>query len=61
MGAAHGDGGIRSTWAALGWEWSWLGYSIRNAVAVTVGTRQDLLKGFLVWNRSTGRMYAYRY
>lgn len=53
-------GGIRAKWVSLGAESSWLGYPTSDEFSVTVGRRQNFQKGYLVWNRSTGAVVAYR-
>ena len=59
---AHPVGGaIRRTWVGLGSETSWLGYPRSDEYSVTVGRRQSFQNGYLVWNRSTGKVTAYRY
>ncbi len=59
-GAHPVTGAILSTWAKLGYERSWLGYPKSDAYTVTVGIRQNFQRGYLVWNRSTGTVKAYR-
>ena len=59
-GAHPVTGAIRSKWASLGWERSWLGYPTSDPFTVTVGRRQNFQHGNLVWNRSTGTVTAYR-
>jgi uncharacterized protein with LGFP repeats len=59
-GAHWLSGAIRRTWASLGWERSWLGYPTTDPYAVTVGVRQGFQHGFLIWNRTTGVVTAYR-
>ena len=54
-------GAIRRTWVGLGSETSWLGYPRSDEYSVTVGRRQSFQNGYLVWNRSTGKVTAYRY
>ncbi|HEY9494625.1 MAG TPA: PQQ-dependent sugar dehydrogenase [Intrasporangium sp.] len=59
-GAHHVTGAIHSTWAKLGYERSWLGYPKSDPYTVSVGIRQNFQRGYLVWNRSTGTVKAYR-
>ncbi len=59
-GAHWLNGPIRSRWASLGWERSWLGYPTSDPYVVTAGTRQRFERGYLVWNRTTGTVTAYR-
>ncbi|WP_324143497.1 PQQ-dependent sugar dehydrogenase [Intrasporangium sp.] len=58
-GAHPVTGAIRTAWAKLGWERSWLGYPKSDPYTVTVGIRQNFQHGYLVWNRSTGAVRAY--
>ncbi|WP_353510381.1 PQQ-dependent sugar dehydrogenase [Intrasporangium sp.] len=59
-GAHPVTGAIRSTWAKLGYERSWLGYPKSDPYAVSGGVRQNFQHGYLVWSRSTGAVKAYR-
>ena len=53
-------GGIRAKWVSLGSETSWVGYPTTDEFLVPGGRRQNFQKGYLVWNRSTGAVIAYR-
>ena len=53
-GAHAVTGGIRSFWAAQGWERGTLGYPTSELYAVTGAYRQNFQRGALSWNASTG-------
>ena len=59
-GAHPVTGAIRSKYAALGWERSFLGYPKSDPFAVTGGIRQNFQGGYLVWARATGVVTAHR-
>ena len=61
LGAHPVSGSIRSKWASMGWERSWLGYPTGDMYTVTLGRRQNFQHGYLVWKRSTGVVSAYRF
>jgi hypothetical protein len=58
-GAHPVTGAIRTAWAKLGYERSWLGYPKSDPYTVSVGIRQNFQRGYMVWNRSTGAVRAY--
>ena len=60
-GAHPVRGAIRTKWATLGWERSWLGYPTGDDYSTTNGRRPNFQKGYITWNRYTGRTSAYRY
>ncbi|GAB3069444.1 PQQ-dependent sugar dehydrogenase [Intrasporangium mesophilum] len=59
-GAHPVTGAIRSKYAALSWERSFLGYPKSDPFAVSGGVRQNFQGGYLVWARATGVVTAYR-
>lgn len=59
-GAHEVRGAIRTTWASLGWERSWLGYPTSNEYSVPGGRRSDFTGGSLVYSYSTGRVTSIR-
>ncbi|WP_027929642.1 N-acetylmuramoyl-L-alanine amidase [Amycolatopsis thermoflava] len=54
-------GVIRSHWASLGWETSWLGYPTSDEYGVAGGRRSDFQGGYIVFSFATGKATAYRY
>ncbi|MFC4854714.1 PQQ-dependent sugar dehydrogenase [Actinophytocola glycyrrhizae] len=60
-GAWAVTGAIRSRYAALGYEKSYLGYPRTNEYSVTGGARSDFQHGYIFWNRATGQVTDRRY
>ncbi len=60
-GAREVYGAIRARWAALGWEWSYLGYPTSGEFAITGGRRSNFERGFITWDARTGRVTDRRY
>jgi uncharacterized protein with LGFP repeats len=52
-GAHEVRGGIRATWAALGWEHSRLGYPVTGEYGISGGRRSDFQHGSILWNSAT--------
>lgn len=46
-------GAIRSRWASLGWERSWLGYPVTDQYPVAGGLRSDFQHGSIIWNSAS--------
>jgi uncharacterized protein with LGFP repeats len=55
-GAHEVHGAIRTRWAQLGWERSYLGYPKRGPYAVPGGLRADFQFGYIELNQSTGQV-----
>ncbi len=53
-GAHEVHGAILSTWGAMGWERSPLGYPISDEYDVNAGRQSDFQGGFLRWTAATG-------
>ncbi|WP_307849513.1 N-acetylmuramoyl-L-alanine amidase [Qaidamihabitans albus] len=60
-GAPEIRGNIKSKWAQLGWERSYLGYPTSDEFSVPVGRRSNFQGGYIVWNSTTGAVTAHRY
>jgi uncharacterized protein with LGFP repeats len=54
-------GGIRTRWRALGAERSYLGFPSSDEFSTSTGTRQNYQRGYIAWNRTTGRIVDRRY
>ncbi|NIJ09869.1 uncharacterized protein with LGFP repeats [Saccharomonospora amisosensis] len=54
-------GAIKSKWAQLGWERSFLGYPTSDEFAISGGRRSNFQHGYITWNASTGATTAYSY
>ncbi|WP_420821071.1 polysaccharide deacetylase family protein [Sinomonas gamaensis] len=48
-------GGIRATWASLGWETGRLGYPVSDEYGITGGRRSDFQHGSILWHAASGR------
>jgi uncharacterized protein with LGFP repeats len=53
-GAWEVRGAIRSRWASMGWERSWLGYPVSHEYTTPAGARSDFEHGSIVWDATTG-------
>lgn len=53
IGSHEVHGGIRATWASLGWERSRLGYPTSDEFAITGGRRNDFQHGYITWSAVT--------
>lgn len=53
IGSHEVHGGIRATWASLGWERSRLGYPISDEFSVAGGRRSNFQHGYITWNATT--------
>ncbi|TKG69918.1 PQQ-dependent sugar dehydrogenase [Prauserella endophytica] len=60
-GARDIYGAIRTRWAALGWERSYLGYPTSGEFAVTGGRRNNFQHGYIQWTAATGAVIDRRY
>ena len=60
-GAQEVYGAIRSRWAALGWERSYLGYPTSGEFTVYQGRRNNFRYGFVTWNALTGATLHHPY
>jgi uncharacterized protein with LGFP repeats len=60
-GAHEVHGAIRSRWASLGWERSYLGYPISDEYSIPGGRRSDFENGYITWNAATGVVTDRRY
>jgi uncharacterized protein with LGFP repeats len=60
-GAQDVYGAIRSRWAALGWERSYLGYPTSGEFAVPGGRRSNFQNGYITWDAASGRVTDIRY
>jgi uncharacterized protein with LGFP repeats len=60
-GAHSVTGGIRLRWRALGAERSYLGFPSTDEFSTSTGTRQNYQRGYITWNRSTGKIVDRRY
>ncbi|WP_436786041.1 hypothetical protein [Yinghuangia sp. YIM S10712] len=54
-------GSIRTHWAHLGWETSWLGYPTTNEFDIPGGKRTNFQGGYITWTAATGAVAAYPY
>lgn len=54
-------GAIRTRWAALGWERSYLGYPTSGEFAISGGRRTNFERGYITWNARTGQVIDRRY
>jgi uncharacterized protein with LGFP repeats len=54
IGAHEVHGGIRETWAAMGWERSVLGYPTSDEFSIPGGRRSNFEHGTISWNAATG-------
>ncbi|MGW0665294.1 hypothetical protein [Streptodolium elevatio] len=52
-------GAIRTHWASIGWETSWLGYPTSNEFDVAGGKRSNFQHGYLIWTAATGAVTAH--
>ena len=55
IGSHEVHGGIRATWASLGWERSRLGYPITDEFSVPGGRRSTFQHGYIFWNATTAK------
>jgi uncharacterized protein with LGFP repeats len=53
IGSHEVHGGIRATWASLGWERSRLGYPTSDEFSVAGGRRSNFQHGYITWNATT--------
>ncbi|WTW98216.1 hypothetical protein OG216_34935 [Streptomycetaceae bacterium NBC_01309] len=53
-------GSIRTYWASIGWETSWLGYPTSNEFDIPGGRRSNFQNGYITWTAATGAINAYR-
>jgi uncharacterized protein with LGFP repeats len=53
IGSHEVHGGIRATWASLGWERSRLGYPTTDEFSVPGGRRSTFQHGYIFWNATT--------
>jgi glucose/arabinose dehydrogenase len=53
IGSHEVHGGIRATWASLGWERSKLGYPTSDEFAITGGRRSNFQHGYITWSAAT--------
>jgi len=60
-GAHEVYGPIRRRWARLGWERSYLGFPTTGVRVVRLGLRSDFQRGYIRWNKSTGKIIDRRY
>jgi glucose/arabinose dehydrogenase len=60
-GAHETFGAIRTRWAALGWERSYLGYPTSGEFSIPGGRRSNFQYGFITWNATTGQVIDRRY
>ncbi|HEY0451530.1 PQQ-dependent sugar dehydrogenase [Actinophytocola sp.] len=60
-GAWSVEGGIRTRWAQLGWERSYLGYPTSDEYAVAGGRRSNFQWGYIVYNAATHQVTDRRY
>jgi LGFP repeat len=59
-GAHELQGMIKSRWAALGWENSYLGYPTSDEFAIAGGRQSNFQHGYITYNTSTGKVTDYR-
>ncbi|WP_040405837.1 PQQ-dependent sugar dehydrogenase [Amycolatopsis nigrescens] len=52
---------IRERWAALGWEFSYLGHLKSSEYSIPGGRRSDFQYGYITWNAATGQVQDRRY
>jgi uncharacterized protein with LGFP repeats len=52
-GAHNVQGSIRSTWAGLGWEGSFLGFPTSDEYPIASGARSDFQGGQITWDSAT--------
>jgi glucose/arabinose dehydrogenase len=60
-GAHEIYGAIKTRWAQLGWERSYLGYPTSGEFAVSGGRRSNFQHGYIVWYSATGQVVDRRY
>lgn len=60
-GAQDVQGAIRTRWAQLGWERSYLGYPTSGEFGIPGGRRSNFERGFITWDARTGRVTDRRY
>ncbi len=60
-GAHSVTGGIRTRWRALRAELGYLGYPRSDEYSTATGTRSNFQRGYITWNRTTGRIVDRRY
>lgn len=60
-GAHEVHGAIKTRWASLGWERSYLGYPTTDEYSIPGGKRSDFQYGYITWNASTGVVTDRRY
>jgi glucose/arabinose dehydrogenase len=53
IGSHEVHGGIRATWASLGWERSRLGYPTSDEFAIVGGRRNNFQHGYITWSATT--------
>ena len=59
-GAHSVVGGIRTAWAQLGWESSWLGFPVSSEYDVAGGRRSDFQGGWITWDATTRTTTVHR-
>ncbi len=60
-GAHEVHGLIKTRWAALGWERSYLGYPTSDEFAIAGGRRSNFERGYIIWNAASGVVTDRRY
>jgi len=60
-GAHEVHGAIRTRWASMGWERSYLGYPTSDEFGIPGGRRSNFWYGYVTWNASTGQVIDRRY
>ncbi|MFF5991312.1 N-acetylmuramoyl-L-alanine amidase [Prauserella flavalba] len=60
-GAHEIRGAIKTKWAQLGWERSFLGYPTSDEFAISGGRRSNFERGYITWNAATGVTTARSY
>ena len=53
IGSHEVHGGIRATWASLGWERSRLGYPTSDEFSIAGGRQSNFQHGYITWNATT--------
>ncbi len=53
------QGMIKSRWAALGWERSYLGYPTSDEFAISGGRQSNFQNGYITYNAATGKVTDY--
>lgn len=60
-GAHEVQGAIKSRWASLGWERSYLGYPTSDEFGISGGRRTDFQNGYITYSFATGQITDRRY